>query len=182
MTTKTTTREITKDSTMEQILKAYPGAQRALFRRYHIGGCSSCGFQPTDRLEDVLVNHNILEVAEVIDHIKQAEELDRRYEVEPKLVAEFLKRGEIKLLDVRTEEESELARIKGAQLLTEELAYEIKSRWPKDSQIVFYCHHGIRSPDAAAYFIGHGFTNVRNMKGGIDAWSLEVDSSVPRYR
>ena len=47
--------------------------------------------------------------------------------------------------------------------------------------IVFYCHVGARSLDAAAYYAGHGFKNVRSMTGGIDAWSSEVDESVPRY-
>ena len=54
-------------------------------------------------------------------------------------------------------------------------------RLPKSTPIFFYCHLGQRSLDAASYFAGHGFKNVRSMTGGIDAWSLEVDSSVPRY-
>jgi rhodanese-related sulfurtransferase len=47
--------------------------------------------------------------------------------------------------------------------------------------VVFVCHHGVRSLDAAAFFAGHGFQNVRSMNGGIDAWSLEVDPELPRY-
>lgn len=85
-----------------------------------------------------------------------------------------------RLVDVRTPEEWELARIKGATLMTEALAQEMM-RWAKDTPIVFYCHMGQRSLDAASYFAGHGFTNVHSMTGGIDAWSIEVDSSVPRY-
>jgi len=54
-------------------------------------------------------------------------------------------------------------------------------RWPKDTLIIFYCHFGQRSLDAASYFAGHSFSNARSMTGGIDAWSLTVDSSVPRY-
>jgi len=73
-----------------------------------------------------------------------------------------------------------LARIEGATLSTEELAQEMM-RWPKDTPIVFYCHLGQRSLDAASYFAGHRFSNVRSMTGGIDAWSLDVDSSVPSY-
>ena len=41
---------ITKDLTMQEILAVFPGAQRAMFSRYHVGGCSSCGFQPTETL------------------------------------------------------------------------------------------------------------------------------------
>ena len=53
--------------------------------------------------------------------------------------------------------------------------------WPKHTPIVFCCHLGQRSLDAASYFAGHGFTEVRSMTGGLDAWSTEVDPSVPRY-
>ena len=58
---------------------------------------------------------------------------------------------------------------------------EILSTWPKEREFVFVCHHGIRSLDAAAFFIGHGFERVRSLTGGIDAWSVEVDQALPRY-
>ena len=73
-----------------------------------------------------------------------------------------------------------MARIHGATLNTEALAQEMM-RLPKDTSIVFHCHLGQRSLDAASYFVGHGFKNVRSMTGGIDAWSSEVDASIPRY-
>ena len=84
-----------------------------------------------------------------------------------------------RLVDVRTREEWDLARIQGATLNTEELALEMMCL-PKDTPIVFHCHLGQRSLDAASYFVGHGFKNVRSMTGGIDAWSNEVDESIPR--
>jgi hypothetical protein len=65
-------------------------------------------------------------------------------------------------------------------LITEELAHELMLQ-PKDSRTVFYCHVGARSLDAAAYYAGHGFKNVRSITGGIDAWSSEVDESILRY-
>lgn len=177
----TATAKITKDSTMREVLEAYPSAQRALFRRYHIGGCSSCGYQPNDTLEDVAHSHNIFDLDEVLTFLCHAQEIDQRIQVSPHEVAAALcGNTPPRLIDVRTSEEWELARIPGATLITEELAQEIM-RWPKDVPIVFYCHLGSRSLEAASDFAGHGFTNVRSMIGGIDAWSLEVDSSVPRY-
>jgi len=68
-----------------------------------------------------------------------------------------------------------------AQTFDQALAQEIVTTWPKDTVIVTVCHHGMRSLDAAAYFRGHGLKDVQSMRGGIDAWSLTVDSSVPRY-
>ncbi len=172
---------ITRHSTMGEVLEAYPSAQRALFGRYHIGGCNSCGYALGDSLEAVARSHNILDVAEVVAFLEDAEQLDRRIQVSPVEVAAALGGGDPpRLIDVRTSAEWELARIQGATLMTEAAA-EVVMRWPKDTPIVFYCHLGQRSLDATSYFAGHGFTDIRSMTGGIEAWSLQVDPSVPRY-
>ncbi|MEJ5815575.1 rhodanese-like domain-containing protein, partial [Salmonella enterica] len=52
---------------------------------------------------------------------------------------------------------------------------------PKDTALAFLCHRGGRSAQAAAQFLALGFTNVFNITGGIDAWSENVDNSVPKY-
>jgi rhodanese-related sulfurtransferase len=172
---------ITPKSTMQAVLLAYPSAQRALFRRYHIGGCNSCGYQLEDVLEDVAKRHSITDVDEVVAFLQTADESDRRLQVKPAEVAVAL-RGELppKLLDVRTPEEWAIAHLPGAMLVDETLAQQIMA-WPKDTAVVLYCHTGQRSLDATTYLAGHGFENVRSMTGGIDVWSLEVDTTVPRY-
>ena len=83
-------------------------------------------------------------------------------------------------LDVRTPEEREIATIAGTRLLDQATAAEIE-RLPKDTMLVLHCHHGGRSQAAAEHFQSRGFTNVHNLAGGIDAWSKDVDPSVPRY-
>ena len=175
------TAKITRRSTMQEVLAAYPTAQRALFQRFHIGGCNSCGYEPGDLLEEVARSHKIKDLDKVIEFIEQAEQADRRIQMSPADVAAALQSDlPPRLVDVRTKEEWALARIQGATLNTEELAQEMM-RLPKDTPIVFHCHLGQRSLDAASYFAGHGFKNVRSMTGGIDAWSSEVDESIPRY-
>ena len=52
---------------------------------------------------------------------------------------------------------------------------------PKDALIVFHCHRGGRSQQAAEYLRRKGYRNVHNLAGGIDAWSAEIDPTVPRY-
>jgi hypothetical protein len=59
---------------MSAVLEKFPGAQRALFRRYHIGGCSNCGFQPTETLAQVCARNGNLDVAEVLAHIQSSHE------------------------------------------------------------------------------------------------------------
>jgi rhodanese-related sulfurtransferase len=165
---------------MQQVTTVFPSAQRALFQRYHVGGCSSCGFQPTDTLGQVAMNHG-LDVNEVVGHIQRSQEMEKDLEITPGETVELLKAGKIKLLDVRSPEEFAIASIPGSVLVDQSLAQEIMQSWPKDSALVTMCHHGMRSLDAAAYLRGHGFMNTRSMSGGIDAWSLQIDDSIPRY-
>ena len=84
------------------------------------------------------------------------------------------------LFDVREPHEIERARIEGSKPLTEAVMDEINAL-PKDTPLVFYCHFGQRSQAAAEHFRLQGFTSVHSLVGGIDAWSREVDPSVPRY-
>jgi len=172
---------ITPDMTMQQILGVVPAAQRALFQRYHVGGCSSCGFQPTDTLAQVCRDHNLLDVNEVVQTILRAGETDAHCQVDVTQVKAWLDAGEdFSLIDVRPPDEAALARIEAA----EQLDFNDSGKYmslPKDRRIVFHCRSGVRSLDVASYFIGHGFTNVWSMRGGILAWSREVDPSIPQY-
>ena len=84
------------------------------------------------------------------------------------------------LVDVRTSDERARARIEGSILLDDEGLRAVSSL-AKDTKLVFYCHTGVRSRSAAEHFRTEGFTDVHNLEGGIDAWSREVDPSVPRY-
>ena len=86
----------------------------------------------------------------------------------------------IELVDVRTEEERAIAAIDGFRLLDRAYHDALLLR-DRDTPIVFQCHHGVRSQNAAEYFRREGFRNLYNLQGGIDAWSLYVDPSVPRY-
>jgi len=173
-------KDLSGDWTMQQVTTVFPSAQRALFQKYHVGGCSSCGFQPNDTLGTVAVNHG-LDVNEVIEHVKRSQEMEKNVEITPRETAELLKQGKIKLLDVRTPEEYAIAKVAGSVLVDQGLAQEIMQTWPKDTAIVTICHHGMRSLDAAAYMRGHGFLDTRSMTGGIDAWSAQIDPSIPRY-
>jgi monothiol glutaredoxin len=84
------------------------------------------------------------------------------------------------LIDVRTPQEQAIARLPNARLLEPSLLEELENE-PKSTTLVLYCHHGVRSQRAAEQFVADGFRDVYNLVGGIDAWSLEVDPSVPRY-
>lgn len=168
--------------TMRELLQLYPGAQRALFRRYHIGGCASCGFQPDETLAGVCARNNALAVPEVIDHILASHEADLRMQIAPAELAAALKDDpEARLVDVRTREEYDAVHVDGAIFFTQELMQEVLMKWDRRALLAIMDHQGTRSMDAAAYFAGHGFENVKSVRGGIDAWSQEVDSNLARY-
>ena len=168
--------------TMRELLEHFPGAQRALFRRYHIGGCASCGFSPDETLAGVCARNENLDVDEVTEHILTSDAADRALQIEPRDLSQRLAAGEtIHLLDIRTREEFDAVKLPGAHLFTQEFMQEILANWARTDLLVIYDHQGARSMDAAAYFQGHGFENIKSLRGGIDAWSIDVDPKLPRY-
>lgn len=170
---------IRPQTTLREVLVTYPGAQRALFRKYHIGGCSSCGFSPEETLAQLCARNNGLQVEEVITFLAHSHEEDLQMLISPEELS--ASRATAKIVDIRTREEFEAARIEGAILLTQDLMQEALGKWDRNALLVFVDHLGKRSMDAAAYFAGHGFTLAKSLHGGIDAWSQQIDPSVPRY-
>ena len=99
-----------------------------------------------------------------------ATELKRRLDASPELL----------LFDVRPPAERDRACIAKARMLDDEAIAFIRSL-PKETELVFLCHSGGRSQTVAEHFRLEGYTRVYNLKGGITAWSEDVDPSVPRY-
>jgi adenylyltransferase/sulfurtransferase len=85
------------------------------------------------------------------------------------------------LVDVREEWEYSLAKLGDSILIPLGTLPQSLAQLNRDSEIVAICHHGMRSADATNFLIQQGFTNVKNLVGGIDAWSTQVDGAVPRY-
>lgn len=181
-TSSTIESPITADMTMAELLEAFPGARRALFAKYHIGGCSSCGFSPSETLAEVCLRNEEIPVDEAIGFLRESAENDAQLQILPlDLAAKLEIREDLPLLDIRSEEEHEAVSIPDSVLFTEELMQEIMGSWPKEKEFFFYDHTGERVLDAVAFFAGHGFTGVKGLSGGIDRWSQEVDAELPRY-
>jgi rhodanese-related sulfurtransferase len=178
-----TAASITPSSTMRVVLEAYPGAQRALFRRYHIGGCSSCAFQPDETLDQVCRRNGDLPVDEVLAHIQSSHEQDAQIWIEPKRLAEWCEQDpSVRLVDVRSREEFEAVHLDGSVLLSQPIMREILAEGTNSRPLVIVDHQGKQALDAAAYFMGHGLQNVRCLRGGLDAWAQEVEPKMRRYR
>ena len=168
--------DIRPEMTMEAIMEVAPSAQRALFQRYHVGGCSSCGFQPTDTLAQVCKDHNLLDVAGVVNTIVLSEQVDKTTQIDADQVRAWLASGEeLTFIDVQPPSEEELVRVEPAELLDYNNSAKYMER-EKDHRFVFICADGDRSLDVASYFIGHGFTEVHAVRGGVSAWLASEDA------
>lgn len=175
--------QITAGSEMREVLEVYPGAQRALFRRYHIGGCSSCAFQPDETLAQVCARNGGLPADEVLAHLRSCHVEDEQVFISPCELADWRSREpSLRLVDVRSREEFEAVRIDGSVLLSQPVMREIMGEGTNTRPLVIIDHQGQRGLDAAAYFTGHGLQNVRCLRGGIDAWARDVEPGMRRYR
>jgi len=89
--------------------------------------------------------------------------------------------NDITLIDVRPAAGRAMAAPLPQARILEEEGYDALANLPRDTPLAFICHHGMSSRAMADRFAAHGFSNVHNVEGGMDAWALEVDDKVPRY-
>ncbi|MFH7024306.1 MAG: rhodanese-like domain-containing protein [Heteroscytonema crispum UTEX LB 1556] len=108
-------------------------------------------------------------------------------EINVKELAQRLSSGSpgIQLVDVREPQELALASIEGfVNLPLSEFANwseQVPTRFDPHAETLVICHHGIRSAQMCQWLVAQGFTNVKNIAGGIDAYSTLVDPSIPQY-
>ena len=103
-------------------------------------------------------------------------------EITPGEVRERITEGKAFLfIDVREKWEHDTAHIPGSTLIPLREIPEHVGRFEDASEIVLFCHHGMRSLDAAAWLRSQGVAGAWSMAGGIDRWSVEIDSTIPRY-
>jgi len=103
-------------------------------------------------------------------------------EITPKDVKARLDRGEkLHLVDVREPWEYDLCRIEGAKHVPLGSLAASRQTLPDVDEVICYCHHGMRSLDAATWLRFQGIERAKSLAGGIERWSLDVDPNVPRY-
>ncbi len=174
--------EITADLSMSSLLDRYPGARRALFSAFHIGGCQSCAYELDDSLEKVCQNHDI-KLEDALECLRQSQEHDLAMMISPQELEKLLKSEmNFTLLDTRTREEFEAITLPGAQLMTQELQNSLFADKNQTQKIILIDHLGRSILDHCAWFRGHGLSETFALDGGIDRYSQEIDPTIPRYR
>jgi rhodanese-related sulfurtransferase len=170
--------ELSTNSPMALILETLPGARRAIFARYHLGGCQSCAFSNEETLAELCTRSEI-PADEVLEHLLTSHVHDSAMLMEP-AVAKVEQSG-LRLVDLRTREEHEAVVIPGSEFFTQELQQQLFAG-DANTRILLYDHSGKNVLDQVAWFRGHGLHETYGLRGGIDAWSQEIDPSIPRYR
>jgi len=111
-----------------------------------------------------------------------SEDLLANIEITPREVKDLLVRDEkLLFVDVREPWEYQTTHIEGSVLIPLGQIPSNLARLENAEQLVLFCHHGMRSLDAAAWLRAQGVEGAKSMTGGIERWSTEVDPSVPRY-
>lgn len=92
---------------------------------------------------------------------------------------------QLQLIDVREPHEIEYASLPGFEFLPlsqfSQWEKQINTRFDRDVETIVMCHHGVRSAQMCQWLLNIGFTKVKNVSGGIDAYSVVVDRTLPRY-
>lgn len=104
-------------------------------------------------------------------------------QITPTELKDYLEKSDDKplLLDVREPMEYQFCHMAGSRLIPMgQIPFKIGELDPDQATVVI-CHHGIRSLQVAHYLSQQGFRNVLNLQGGIDAWAIEVEPTMPRY-
>ncbi|HTM57000.1 MAG TPA: molybdopterin-synthase adenylyltransferase MoeB [Candidatus Udaeobacter sp.] len=139
-------------------------------------GCPLCGEHPSIReLIDYESFCGLAPVEQAVAHAANWEIGARELEARRARGEDFV------LVDVREPHEYRLARIDGAVLIPLGALPERVAELDRGRDIVLHCHHGVRSMRALEFLRGAGFTRLKSLRGGIEAWSREVDPAVPRY-
>lgn len=173
---------ISGQSSMGEIMQRLPGARRALFARYHLGGCQSCGFANEETLAQLCARAGDLPVDEVVAHLLASHAHDQEMLISPRDLQARLAEGKpTVLVDIRTREEHEAVALTGSEFFTQELQQQLFAGDP-ETFIVLYDHTQRDALDRVAWFRGHGLKQTYGLAGGIDAWSREVDAKVLRYK
>ncbi|HXR40409.1 MAG TPA: rhodanese-like domain-containing protein [Terracidiphilus sp.] len=104
------------------------------------------------------------------------------YEISPTETAALLTEGKARLIDVREPWEFATARIDGSVAMPMgDLPARVHQELDPDDHLVIVCHHGLRSMNVAVWLRNQGYEQAQSLRGGLEAWSAEVDPAVPRY-
>lgn len=173
--------EISLDTKFKDLEAWFPFARQVLFEEHHLGGCGKCGFSSDDSLLEIAKTHNKDPQAILQSLVEGVRAIQDSY-ISPQELKAWTDSGEkCLLIDVRQAWEFEICKIPGSILLTEENIGHVLQLAQNTKYVGVVCHHGLRALHATLYFQKQGVPQARCLKGGTDAYSVEIDSTLQRY-
>jgi rhodanese-related sulfurtransferase len=187
--------EFTLQTPMREVEARYPFSRSLLHSRFHVGGCASCGYEPQETIAEVAVKHSkdadaMLSVLNAgLESLAHTEitgaELKSLFAQSSQTCAgsaDFHSASPVLLIDVREKWEHELVTFgQGEILLTEANMEKTFADARQTPHVIVYCHHGLRSLNAALYMREHGIEHARSLRGGIDLYAKEHNANLSRY-
>lgn len=168
-------------STMKEVETHFPFARSLLHSKFHVGGCANCGYESNETIQQVATKHSKDALAMVTALNEGIEDMQKSEMTVPEF-AELQKRNAKTLIvDVREDWEFEIAHIPNSILLTEKNFEQTVAQSKNVECVVVVCHHGLRSMNAVLYLRENGVANAKSLQGGVDAYSVQLDNSIPRY-
>lgn len=168
-------------STMREVEVNFPFLRSLLFSKFHVGGCSTCGYEPTETIEQVAIKHS-KDAQAMLNALNEGVVDMLKSEITIQEFDELRKRNaKILIVDVRENWEFEIAHIPESILLTENNFEKIIADSKNMESVIVVCHHGLRSMNATLYLRENGVLNAKSLQGGIDAYSIKIDNKIPRY-
>ncbi len=169
------------DTRMTEVNKVLPEVHTLLFKKFHIGMPVS-GYKADETIFTVCEKHD-KKIGEVLALLNA----EAGSKISPSLPPEELKsqiesgRTDLVLLDIREKWEHDIAKIEGATLITRDTCESVLAATPKEREIVLIDWKGDRAPSFQKWLGSRGFTNVKCLEGGIDAWSEKINTHLARY-
>ncbi|MEN9825365.1 MAG: hypothetical protein RI953_1110 [Pseudomonadota bacterium] len=174
--------EFTLATTMKEVETTFPFARAMLHAKFHVGGCASCGFEPAETISEVAQKHSKNGDA-MLEALNEGirDMFDAQIDVQN--ASTMLKSiDDVLVVDVREAWEFEICRLsEKAILLNEKTMPLVFEKGQSAKHVIVYCHHGVRSLNAAFYLRQNGLPQAVSLKGGIDKFAQSVDPTIPRY-
>ncbi len=168
-------------TSMHEAEKLFPQVHNLLFQKYHVG-LPIKGYQPDDTIGSVCAAQDKPE-AELLNFLN-TEYSDKNIPIiSPEEVKEKMQSGDARLtlLDIRESWEWDMAKIEGSQFISKDNFESVLNSLEKDKELVLVDWRQDRSPSFLKFLSQHGFTNVKCLAGGIDAWATRISPPIPRY-
>lgn len=168
-------------STMKEVETRYPFARALLHSKFHVGGCASCGFEPHETISQVAQKHG-KDAEAMVKCLNTGFDDLRSAEIEAETAAQLIRNENVLIVDVREQWEFDLCKIgENPILMSEKTMPLVFEQGAKAETVLVYCHHGVRSLNAALYLRQNGLPKAVSLRGGIDRYAQIIDPSIQRY-